>query len=81
MVRSVNKGPYMNKDLLTNKMLVRLESRNHFILPSLVNQHFELFNGRLFMGFKVCESMVSHKLGEFVVTKGKKKKTKLKRLR
>jgi small subunit ribosomal protein S19 len=78
MARSVKKGPFIDKHLMTKvtamnaakqKKVVKTWSRRSTILPELVGHTFAVHNGRKFIPVFVTENMVGHKLGEFAPTR------------
>jgi small subunit ribosomal protein S19 len=87
MSRSKWKGPYLDKNSAKNiqeskknykKLIV---SRNSVILPTFIDQTFEIYNGKKFNEILVTEEMIGHKFGEFSATRKRfsfkeKKKTK-----
>lgn len=78
MSRSSNKGPYIDERLL-KKVLKQKEggsrdaiktwSRSCQIPPEFVGHIIAIHNGKNFIGVKVVESMVGHRLGEFSPTR------------
>jgi small subunit ribosomal protein S19 len=89
MSRSLKKGPYIDPKLLekVNKVKdtgsnksIRTWARNSSIAPEMVGLTIEVYNGKEFFKVFVTESMVGHKLGEFVLTRkftGHSKKGKI----
>ena len=83
MNRSKWKGPYIApKKLLTNnakKPLELIMPRNIEITPRLVDLTVKVYNGKEYQEITITKDMITHKLGEFVFTRGKfsfKKKKK-----
>jgi len=89
MSRSKKKGPYIDEKLL-NKVLkakregakkpIRTWARASSISPEMVGMTLEIHTGRSFVPIYVTESMVGHKVGEFVPTRrftGHSKKGKI----
>jgi len=78
MTRSISKGPYIDKKLLKKvnaqkdsgkKEPIKTWARNSQIPPEFVGHTFEVHNGRKFIKVFVTEEMVSHRLGEFALTR------------
>lgn len=78
MPRSLKKGPFVDGYLLkkVQKMLdtkakpvIKTWSRRSTIIPDMVGFTFAVHNGRKFVPVFITESMVGHKLGEFVPTR------------
>lgn len=78
MARSVKKGPFVDKSLMTKlrvlggsgeKKVVKTWSRRSTILPEMVGFTFAVHNGRRFIPVFVTEAMVGCKLGEFAPTR------------
>lgn len=76
MARSVKKGPFVDKFLLTkaerahkDKKPIKTWSRRSTIFPEFVGVTFLVHNGRKFIPVYVTENMVGHKLGEFSFTR------------
>jgi small subunit ribosomal protein S19 len=78
MPRSVKKGPFVDKHLLTktqaaavagDRRVIKTWSRRSTILPEMVGITFAVHNGKKFLPVFVTENMVGHKLGEFSPTR------------
>lgn len=78
MARSIKKGPFVDKNLLTkvekanqtnSREVIKTWSRRSTILPSFVGLTFAVHNGKEFIPVYVTEDMVDHKLGEFALTR------------
>jgi small subunit ribosomal protein S19 len=78
MARSVKKGPFVDKHLMTkvleaqrtkSKKVLKTWSRRSTILPEMVGVTFAVHNGKKFLPVFVTENMVGHKLGEFAPTR------------
>ena len=78
MARSIKKGPYVEKSLLTKvekmnasgrKQPIRTWSRRSMILPDFVGHTFAIHNGRQHVPIFITENMVGHRLGEFAPTR------------
>lgn len=78
MGRSLKKGPFVDEKLL-KKILKAKESRDRkpiktwsrrsLITPDFVGLSFAVHDGRKHIPILVTESMVGHRLGEFVPTR------------
>ena len=78
MARSIKKGPFIDKHLMTkvveaqrqkSKKVLKTWSRRSTIIPEMVGLTFAVHNGRKFVPVFVSEQMVGHKLGEFAPTR------------
>jgi small subunit ribosomal protein S19 len=77
MKRSKWKGPFVQKINLLNKKVLKLP-RYLEITLNMVGKTCSVYSGKEWLQLLIVEEMVSHKLGEFVFTRGnfvfKKKK-------
>ncbi len=81
MARSQKKGPYVHESLWrkvkeareqgggSNKKVIKTWKRASMILPEMVAMTIAVYNGRKFVPVYCTESMVGHRLGEFVATR------------
>jgi len=78
MGRSLKKGPFIDEHLYNRiealnkdgkKKVVKTWSRRSTVLPEMVGHTIAVHNGRKHVPIYVSESMVGHKLGEFVPTR------------
>ena len=78
MSRSLKKGPFVEPRLLNRieamneageKKVVKTWSRSSTIFPEMVGHTIAVHDGRKHVPVYVTESMVGHKLGEFVATR------------
>ncbi len=78
MGRSAKKGPFIDERLLKKlevleqkkeKHAIKTWFRNTTISPEFIGYTFNVHNGKTFLPVFVTESMVGHKLGEFVPTR------------
>ncbi len=78
MVRSSNKGPFIDEHLLKkiqkagkagDKKLIKTWSRRSTVLPDMVGLTIAVHNGNKHIPVYVTENMVGHKLGEFAHTR------------
>lgn len=78
MGRSLKKGPYIQESLIkrieemntrNEKSVVKTWSRASTIFPDMVGHTIAVHDGRKHVPVFVSESMVGHKLGEFVPTR------------
>ena len=88
MSRAKWKGPYIQKNLLSEIFKIKFSSKNELytnsrkskIIPQFLNFNFQIHNGKTFSKVKITSEMIGYKLGEFVPTRKKfsykKKKTK-----
>jgi len=89
MSRSLKKGPFVDENLAKKVAAAKLKgdskpiktwARRSSIAPEMVGLTFDVHNGKDFFKVFVTESMVGHKLGEFVLTRkftGHSKKGKI----
>ena len=82
MSRSSKKGPYVDPKLLRKALKARETqdrrpiktwSRDSVIIPEFVGLNFAVHDGRKHVPIFITESMVGHRLGEFVLTRTFKK--------
>lgn len=78
MARSVWKGPFIEKSLLSKvekarkgeiKGVIKTWSRRSTILPNMIGLTFGVHNGNKFIPVLVTDQMIGHKLGEFAPTR------------
>ena len=78
MSRSLKKGPFVEPRLLDrviamneagDKKVIKTWSRSSTIFPEMVGHTIAVHDGRKHVPVYVTESMVGHKLGEFVPTR------------
>src|SRR5579871_1205238 len=78
MARSIKKGPFIDKHLMTkvveaqrqkSKKVIKTWSRRSTIIPEMVGLTFAVHQGKKFIPVFVTENMVGHKLGEFALTR------------
>ena len=78
MARSLKKGPFADKSLLTKieamnasgeKKVIKSWSRRSTIFPSMVGHTVAIHDGRKHVPVYVTEDMVGHKFGEFALTR------------
>jgi len=89
MSRSLKKGPYLDENLMKkvkraidtgDRKPIKTWARASTITPEMVGLTFAVHNGHKHEEILVVESMIGHKLGEFVPTRkfqGHAKKGKL----
>ncbi len=91
MARSLKKGPYVDYKLWRKiqklnesgkKEVVKTWARSSMIIPDFIGHTIAVHNGQKFIPVYITEDMVTHKLGEFAMTRtfrghaDKKKKKK-----
>ena len=78
MPRSLKKGPFVDQHLYLKvvaenekgtKNVIKTWSRRSTILPDFIGHTFAVHDGRKHVPVFIEDSMVGHKLGEFVPTK------------
>ncbi|KJS22775.1 MAG: 30S ribosomal protein S19 [Clostridiaceae bacterium BRH_c20a] len=78
MGRSLKKGPYIEKKLLTRieamnekneKKVLKTWSRSSTIFPEMIGHTIAVHDGRKHVPVYITEDMVGHKLGEFAPTR------------
>ena len=53
----------------TSKSIVYTQKRSHYILPEFIGRTVGVHNGKTYITFKIDESMVGFKLGQFSPTR------------
>ena len=78
MARSTKKGPFVDEHLLKKvekmnsaqkKSLIKTWSRRSTVIPEMIGHNIAVYNGKKFLTVYIQESMIGHKLGEFVPTR------------
>lgn len=78
MSRSLKKGPFVDKKLLSKieemnkkneKKVLKTWSRSSTIFPQMVGHTIAVHDGRKHVPIYITEDMVGHKLGEFAPTR------------
>ena len=78
MPRSLKKGPFVDSHLLkkvdtqngkNTKQVIKTWSRRSTIIPEFIGHTFAVHDGRRHIPIFISETMVGHKLGEFVSTR------------
>ena len=78
MPRSLKKGPFIDLHLMkkvqiaaeaNDKRPIKTWSRRSMISPDMIGLTIAVHNGRQHVPVSINEDMVSHKLGEFAVTR------------
>lgn len=80
MTRSLWKGPFFDKIYPLEKR--RIESRRSTILPSLLEEPVQVWNGKRYQNIRIVGELIGHRFGEFANTRRKvihKKKQKKKK--
>jgi small subunit ribosomal protein S19 len=76
--RSVKKGPFVDHHLIkkveatlatNSKKPIKTWSRRSMIIPDMVGLTIAVHNGKSHVPVFITENMISHKLGEFVLTR------------
>ena len=70
MSRSKWKGPLVQKIFLKKNTVIM--SRRTEIIPKFVGFNFNIYNGKNYINLNIKENMISHKFGEFALTRSKK---------
>ena len=68
--RSLNRGMTDPQKLLLNKMRkgkknLKTHCRNMIILPEMVGQSIQIYDGRTFVMLRIVDEMIGHSFGEF----------------
>ena len=75
MSRSIWKHNYIGKilpfEIKNKKKWENTWNRKVLIIPQLIGQNFNIYNGIKNISLKITEDMVQHKLGEFSPTRKK----------
>ena len=78
MSRSLIKGPYIEYKLLRKvkklnskniKETIRTWSRSSTIIPNMIGHTIAVHNGKQHFPIFISETMIGHKLGEFIPTR------------
>jgi small subunit ribosomal protein S19 len=80
MSRSIKKGPFIDKYLLSkvdevskqkdkSSKVIKTWSRRSTIIPEFIGLTFAVHNGKKFIPVYVSDNMIGHKLGEFSITR------------
>lgn len=78
MSRSIKKGPYIAYHLLKKleriekngkKEIIKTWSRSSTILPRMIGYTVSIYNGKTHFPIYISDTLVGHKLGEFVPTR------------
>ncbi len=78
MSRSLKKGPFVESKLLQkaqkakesgDRKAIKTWSRKSMVVPDFVGLTFAIHNGKKHVPVFITESMVGHRLGEFVPTR------------
>ncbi|MDI6731299.1 MAG: 30S ribosomal protein S19 [Candidatus Margulisbacteria bacterium] len=78
MGRSLNKGPFVDENLLKkiqkmqasgDKKLIKTWARSCTVIPDFIGFTIAVHNGRKHIPVYITENMVGHKLGEFAHTR------------
>lgn len=78
MPRSLKKGPFVDHHLLkkvfeaqesNSKRPIKTWSRRSLIVPDMIGLTIAVHNGKQHVPVLMTEEMVSHKLGEFAITR------------
>jgi small subunit ribosomal protein S19 len=78
MSRSSKKGPYVDQKLLkkinqlnqsNEKRVIKTWARASVVVPEMVGHTLAIHDGKRHLPIYIAESMVGHRLGEFVPTR------------
>lgn len=77
MGRSIKKGPYIAYHLLkkinklnnNKKEIIKTWSRASTILPEMIGYTISVYNGQKHIPVFITDSLIGHKLGEFIPTR------------
>ena len=78
MSRSLKKGPFVDRKLQEkarktkesgDRKAIKTWSRSSMVIPDFVGLTFAVHNGKKHVPVFITESMVGHRLGEFVATR------------
>jgi small subunit ribosomal protein S19 len=59
----------LNRKTAHKKKIFKTTSRNSLVLPFLIGQTVQLYNGKFFIPLFIREDMIGYKLGEFIPTR------------
>jgi len=60
-----------NEKKLINNRPIRTHERGLIIVPKMIGWQVGIYNGKEFIQIKITEEMLTHRLGEFALTRGK----------
>jgi len=68
--RSLKRGLGKQQKILLNKLRngeknLKTHCRNMIILPEMVGQNIQVYDGKSFISIRIVEEMIAHALGEF----------------
>ena len=78
MARSIRKGPFVDQHLMVkvlssvetkSKKPIKTYSRRSTIIPEMIDLTIAVHNGKDHVPVFITDGMVSHKLGEFAMTR------------
>lgn len=69
MSRVKYKGFFFKVNLKKDKKWVQVYNKSLTILPEYINEFISIYNGKTFINLKISNTMVGHKLGEYIYTK------------
>ncbi len=70
-VEKIEKFLKKNERKLSKSKAIRTHEREIIIVPKMIGWEIEIYNGKEFIPIKITEEMLSHRLGEFALTRRK----------
>jgi len=70
-IEKIEKFLKKNEKKLSKNKPVKTHERELIIVPKMIGWQIEVYNGKEFMPIKITEDMLSHRLGEFALTRKK----------
>ena len=69
--RSLLRQIEKNEKKLSKNKPIRTHERELIIVPKMIGWQIDIYNGKEFTPIKITEEMLSHRLGEFALTRKK----------
>lgn len=70
-IEKIEKFLKKNDKKLSKSKPIKTHEREMIIVPKMVGWEIEVYNGKEFVPIKITEDMLSHRLGEFALTRKK----------
>jgi small subunit ribosomal protein S19 len=70
-IEKIEKFLKKNEKKLSKNKPVRTHERELIIVPKMIGWQIDVYNGKEFTPIKITEEMLSHRLGEFALTRKK----------
>ena len=70
-IEKIEKFLKKNEKKLSKNKPIRTHERELIIVPRMIGWQIDIYNGKEFIPIKITEEMLSHRLGEFALTRKK----------